>query len=37
MHQRILDVTIESEAKPKEHEAMASEEDKGDYKTKLKA
>ena len=33
-HSKVLDVT-ESEAKPKELEATASEEDKGKYKTRL--
>jgi len=29
-HQRVLDVTVESEAKPREPEATASEENKGE-------
>jgi len=35
-HQKALDVT-ENEAKPKELEASASDENKGQYKTELKA
>jgi len=35
-YQRVLDVT-EKEAKPKELKASASEEDEGQYKTKLEA
>ena len=36
-HQKVLNVTVESEAKPKELEASASAEDKGQYETKLEA
>ena len=36
-HQKVLDVTVESKAKPKEPEAMVSKEDKGQYKTELEA
>ena len=36
-HQKVLDVTVESKAKPNEPEAKASDEDKGDYKAKLEA
>jgi len=36
-HQKVLDVTVESKAKPKEPEAMVSKEDKRQYKTELEA
>src|SRR5437773_3160298 len=36
-HQKVLDVTVESKARPKEPEATASDEDKGTYKTNLEA
>ena len=36
-HQKVLDVTVESEARPKEPDATPSDEDKGTYKKNLEA